>query len=271
MTAAQRTTTVRSLDQDRVVPLFHQLAARLRDEIFHGVYRPHDQIPSEPELCRLYQVSRATVRMALDKLVEQRLIYRRHGKGTFVSPPQPQLALLTDPSFAREMALRGIELSYRTLGSGKRRMPPDVVQVISSTDECAYCIERVFMGDGEPWGIARIYFHPGLGLTARHLVSDKPVIDLLLDACGVRVVEASYLYLEPILLAGREASLVELSPGTPGLNIARLFIDQTGRAVAHIQTLIRGDRCRLLFSSRQASSSTHVATHVAMGDAAASK
>jgi GntR family transcriptional regulator len=242
----------RCLDQSSPTPLFHQLVAHLRDDILQGVYRPHDQLPSEPALCRSYQVSRATVRAALDKLVEQRLIYRRHGKGTFVSQAEPQLTLLTDPSFAREMRIRGVEPSLRTLESGRRRMPASVARWFPGTDGSAYFVKRLMLGDGEPWGIVRMYFHPALELASGHFETDELMIDILLDARNVRIVDASYLSIEPVLINEAQAQQLKVDPGSPGLDVARLLVDQTGRIAVHARALFRGDCCRVLFSSREA-------------------
>lgn len=243
---------VANLDPSRSVPLFHQLVARLRDDILGGVYRPHDQLPSEPALCRLYDVSRATVRAALDKLVEQRLIYRRHGKGTFVSPPEPQLTLLTDPSFAREMRIRGVQPELRTLLAGRRRIPAGIVRWMPGACRSTLYVERLILGDGEPWGIARMYFHPALELVSQHFESGGSMVEIMLDARGSRIVDATYLFIEPVLISEREACHLSVEPGTPGLDVARLLVDQSGRVAVHARTLFRGDRCRVLFSSREA-------------------
>jgi len=54
-----------------------------------GIYKENDKIPSESELCQLYESSRITVRKALDELVTMGVLYRRQGIGTFVRPKEP--------------------------------------------------------------------------------------------------------------------------------------------------------------------------------------
>jgi len=240
------------LDQKSPVPLFHQLLSRLRDDILSGTYHAHFKLPSEPELCRLYGVSRATVRMALDKLVEQRLVYRHQGKGTFVSAPEPQLMLLTDPSFARELRLRGVEPALRTLVAATQCAPAAVLQHMPGVESSTFYVERVILGDGAPWGIARMHFHPNYRLSAALFDSGQTMIEVLLNYVGARIVDAQYLYLQPVLIEPRDAELLEVGAGTPGLDVARLLIDQNGLAAVHARTLFRGDRCRALFSSRDA-------------------
>jgi GntR family transcriptional regulator len=240
------------LDQKSPLPLFHQLLSMLRDDILCGTYNSHDKLPSESELCHRYGVSRATVRMALDKLVEQRLVYRHQGKGTFVSAPEPQLMLLTDPSFARELRIRGMQPSIRTLAAEWRSTPADVLLEMPGALPNLFYVERVILANDEPWGIARMYFHPDYELYPDYFESGHVGFEVLAERLRIRIVDARYLYLEPVLVGERDADLLQVKAGTPGLDVARLVIDQYGRAAMHARVLFRADRCRALFSSRDA-------------------
>ena len=148
-------------------------------------------------------------------------------------------------------------------------MPPEVAEFIASPDGRALYYEGLFLGDGEPFAIVRAYWTPALGLTAEDLApgwnpsldprTQDPAPDLLesgtlLEIYGVRIIEATCVYIEPLCLDERDASFLEVSPGTAGLDMARLLIDQTGRPVTYVRTVFRGDRCRLLFSSRETAS-----------------
>ena len=62
-----------------------RIAAALRQSILDGAYAYGDKLPAERELARLFSASRSTVRRALDRLEETRLVIRRVGSGTFVS------------------------------------------------------------------------------------------------------------------------------------------------------------------------------------------
>ena len=70
------------------VPLYAQIKEILRARILDGTYQPHQQMPSESEMMAAFNVSRITVRQALDDLQNEGLIFKIHGKGTFVSKPK---------------------------------------------------------------------------------------------------------------------------------------------------------------------------------------
>lgn len=72
---------------DGRLPLYARLRDQLASRIASGEWSPGDMIPSENRLAEEYSVAVATMRMALKKLVEERLLERRQGTGTFVKRP----------------------------------------------------------------------------------------------------------------------------------------------------------------------------------------
>lgn len=88
-------------------PLYLQLMSRLKNDIMAGVYAPGARIPSEQLLCDTYGVSRVTVRKALLDLVQEGLLVRRQGKGTFVAQERLQRNLQQITSFSQACRQNG--------------------------------------------------------------------------------------------------------------------------------------------------------------------
>jgi len=84
-----------SLNQQSPIPLYRQLADRIRDDIDTGVHAVADKIPSENELALRYRIGRPTVRQATDLLVRQGRLERRRGSGTFVLPASQSIDLFS--------------------------------------------------------------------------------------------------------------------------------------------------------------------------------
>lgn len=63
---------------------FAMIAADITEQITSGTYKPGDRLPTIPELCETYHVSKITVKRAMDRLVMRGLVARRRGSGTFV-------------------------------------------------------------------------------------------------------------------------------------------------------------------------------------------
>src|SRR5580704_7577108 len=91
-------------------PLYARLKEVLRARILDGTYPPHGQMPSEHELCAMFEVSRITVRQALGDLQKEGLLFKIHGKGTFVSKPKAFQNVTSLQGFAEAMSSMGYEI-----------------------------------------------------------------------------------------------------------------------------------------------------------------
>lgn len=105
------------LKHDTSIPLHQQLSDSLRRDIETGKYAPGQKIPTELELHQLYQVSRVTVRSALDSLVKSGLLIRRRGKGTFVAQSRMSRSITHDISFSDMCLQSGMVPGARTIKS----------------------------------------------------------------------------------------------------------------------------------------------------------
>lgn len=73
------------IDKEGPLPLYWQLKEILKRKIERGEFKPGDRIPTEDELCKRFAISRTPVRQALVELVNEGLLFRRRGRGTFVN------------------------------------------------------------------------------------------------------------------------------------------------------------------------------------------
>ena len=100
------------------LPLYQQLYEILRNKIKTKEWQVSQLIPSEPELMATYEVSRVTVRQVLDMLVNDGLIYRQRGKGSFVASPTLEQSMARIVSFTEDMQQRGLQPGTKVLRAG---------------------------------------------------------------------------------------------------------------------------------------------------------
>lgn len=87
----------------------------LKEKIILGEFKPGEQIPSEPKLAEQFSVSRLTVRSAISELVNEKLLYRRHGLGTFVSKPRVETSELSAISLQQNTLEKGFSIRSTVL------------------------------------------------------------------------------------------------------------------------------------------------------------
>lgn len=128
--------------------------AQLRDVLADLASRelgPDAAIPSERELMSTYDVSRATVRRAIESLIVDGLLTRIHGKGTFVARPRLESRLHL-ASFSQDMRRRGLIPSTVLLGIAADQPPADVAAALELDGDStrAWRVDRVRLADGQP-------------------------------------------------------------------------------------------------------------------------
>jgi GntR family transcriptional regulator len=132
-------------------PLYLQLKRWIEDAVATGAIRPGDALPSERDLALKVDVSRVTVRKAVQHLVRDGVLVQRHGSGTFVAPQthrvEQSLSQLT--SFAEDMARRGMSLKSVWLDRGLYHPSPEetVVLGLSPSEQVARVARLRITGD----------------------------------------------------------------------------------------------------------------------------
>lgn len=99
------------------IPLYVQIRKAIQDDILNKVLLPGQKLPSEDELAARFGVSRMTVRQGISDLIDEGLIYRRHGVGTFVAQPHVERDHTHLTNFIEMARKEGIDLKVRLLAA----------------------------------------------------------------------------------------------------------------------------------------------------------
>ena len=105
------------LDRKGSVPLYEQIKNIIEQQIKNGELKEGEKIPSERELCEIYDVSRITVRQAIALAENEGLLYRSQGMGTFVAKPKIKQELTRVNTFETSLAQHGFVASTETFKS----------------------------------------------------------------------------------------------------------------------------------------------------------
>lgn len=103
------------IEHNTPVPLYIQLKDNIKKAIEDGELKPDNQIPSERELCNKYNVSRITVRQAIAEAVNEGLLYKIQGKGTFVKQSKIEQGLVKLTSFSKTLLNKGLKASSQVI------------------------------------------------------------------------------------------------------------------------------------------------------------
>ena len=221
-------------------PLYLQLKRWIEAAISRGTIRPGDALPSERDLAAKVDVSRVTVRKAVQQLVRDGVLVQRHGSGTFVAPQphrfEQSLSQLT--SFAEDMARRGLTVRSLWLDRGLYQPTSEETMALGlSPGERVARVARLRISGETPLAIERA------ALSAAILPDPEaigPSLYAHLERGGHRPVRAVQR-IRAANLGQEDARLLETAEGAAALHIERMAFLASGRVVEFTRSVYRGD------------------------------
>jgi len=204
-------------------------------------------IPSERRLSSDLGVSRLTLRAAVEDLVRDGFLVRRHGSGTFVSHPKIAQQL-TLTSFSEDMRRRGMVPGSRTLQLQEIHAGADLGRALNVSPATRVVrIQRLRLADDETMAIEILHvpqpFVPGL--TRELLETVGSFYELLEQRYGV-VIVSGIQTIEPTVTDEEESALLGVPLHSPAFLFERTSQAADGRTVEFVRSVYRGDRYRLV-------------------------
>ena len=221
---------------------YGKLALALRDRILQGEWTPGDVIPSEASLAQSYGVALGTIRQALALLVEDGVLQRRHGKGTFVTKGVDGASMMRFFRFRGADEANSEAPQSRILSSRLRAATPTAAHALGLPQKAQVLhLERLRSLSNEPC-LLEIIVLP-LPMFGKLVDSDTDTWDDLLypmlqQRCGV-VIQKTQDSLSFSQLNTTQAKRLKLAAGHPCVLVERRAFDMAGRCVELRTT--RGD------------------------------
>jgi GntR family transcriptional regulator len=225
--------TKQSETRERVLDLIESLAVG-------------EAIPSERQLSVELGVSRLTLRAALDDLVREGYLERRHGAGTYVS--EPKIAQeLSMTSFTEDMRRRGMVPSSRTLELKAVPAGARLGRLLHvSPSEPVTVVKRLRYADRETMAIETLHVAESRvpGLSAKDL-EERSFYELLEERFGIVVVGGTQA-IEPTVTNEEESAALGVPLHSPAFLFERTTKAADGTIVEYVRSIYRGDRYRLV-------------------------
>jgi DNA-binding GntR family transcriptional regulator len=220
------------IDRDAQEPAYAQLANILRHKIADGEFRPGDQLPSEAQLCRQYEISPMTVRRSINLLADQGVISTAQGRGTFVKALEWSTAKF-DLEELQNFFQNNEETNIKLLDV--RIIPADTRTArklaLCEGDNTIY-IRRLITQDNQP-----IFYHRA------YLVYDpkRPIVEAEMDATSLQglfangdnvLLKRGELTIAATLMNEEEANILQVSAPAAAFYLEHIFYDFNDQPVS---------------------------------------
>ena len=240
MSATRRPTG--AVDRALRSPRYIQVYSAIRDWIYQGTYKPGQRLPTEGELCELFAVSRITTRKAVDMLVDEELVTRQPGRGTFVVGDLADAPVLGD----MEQLLRKVERlgkNTRVASAEVQELPADAETRLDLGLAAGARVQRashVRLLNKEPIGYVVTYVPSDLDVRFDlNELNESPMLTLL-ERKGVDIASCDQV-ITATLADGRLAGLLGTTVGAPLVHIRLMVFDSRRRPVERLVAWYRAD------------------------------
>lgn len=234
------------LERNSAKPLHMQLEELIREKLAAGEWAPGISIPSENELSTENGVSRMTARNVVTKLVQEGLLFRIPGKGTYVSEQKIEAKSLSYEGIREQLELMGYEVSTQLLDARIVKINKDVRQKLQiENDEKVYIVKRLRSVKGQPLSLHISYIPVKLAPNLDRLnLVDEQLCSILSKNYELNR-DRIYEELESVAASKEEAEYLQVVEGHPLLLLQDTIVDQNGIPFEYAKVVFRGDKIKL--------------------------
>ena len=215
----------------------------LQQQIINGDYLVGDLMPAEPDLQKRYNVSRITVRHAVQLLVDEGYVERIHGVGTIVLSQKKSLQLQNLLSFSEENKEYNLQSSLFSFEASIPASPLVCSQLDLPKSAMVSCHERIRWIDEIPISFQRVYCPSFISLSAEELSSSDASLYQLFRIKGYMVKKANET-IESVVANEELAKILKVAENSPLLYVQRVTRDEQDRLIEYAEFFYRGDRYR---------------------------
>ncbi len=241
----------KTVNRESLQKLYVQMYSIVKEKIETEEWPPGSQIPTEDELCRTYEVSKATVRTAVSELVKSGHLRKQQGKGTFVvyRPQDPGVTMKT--KLTEDMFGEGVNVKKEVLAKGLQEPSGEiktVLRISGNTHDpgALYYILCKRVVNGETVYLEESYIPPAMLPGIEHEdICRRPLYDLIQEK-GVKKISKVVQTIEIAEAETQAASHLSVDAGTPVLLLHRLLIGTDSRPLAYTRLLGPGKKYKIL-------------------------
>lgn len=226
-------------------PLYEQLLSYFRLMIQTGQLVPGDRLIPENELCSLLQVSRTTVRQAMDQLVAEGLIVRYKGRGSFVANSKIKRPIHYLYNFTENIRELGAVPSSAVLHVAVEVAEPALMQTLElpKTQPYVFHLTRIRCANDAPILLEDTYvpYYLCRGIETVDF-QHHSLYKTLEDTYQLKLYHATET-IEAILIGTSDASILQCPEGIPGYRITRRSQLESGHPFEYTSSITNAQRC----------------------------
>lgn len=233
-------------------PLYQKIYSEIKKNIFEGVFGQAEKLPSENELCSIFNVSRITIRKALDMLTEDGLVVKIQGKGSYANASNKMLGQIEATSSFSEFATAQGKQHNSTILKREILQDKYIAEKLNlAADKDLIFIQRILTLDDVPLMLDKAWLPASLFPNLLTEISEKKSLYETLSSIYHEKVVDSRKELNVSLPKNKQAQFLEVAENTPLFIVNKVALNQYNIPIEFSQLTVRGDKMTYLIDSSQ--------------------
>ena len=239
---------MQEINKNSPLPLYYQLKESILTAIKNKEFEVGDRLPSERELAEYHNISRMTVKKAVDILVDNGYLIRKQGSGTFISDYQESYSISPLLSFSREMEQKGLSYKSQLLKFSKIKNDKISKKMNLSSDKELYHIQRLRLIEDKPFLLENTYLSAEKfnGLEKEE-IENNSLYKIIKDKYKIKLINAE-AEVEAVIFDSQTAKKMQVQEGILGLYFEQFSKNENNKIIEYTSAYYRNDNYKFKFS-----------------------
>jgi GntR family transcriptional regulator len=227
------------------VPFYVQLVSYIKIQIQAGIFKPGDKMLTENELCKILNVSRTTIRQCMNRLMDEGLLVRHRGKGSFIADQKLRRNINYLYNFTENIRRTGAvpgSIVFRKEVKTADQFISEKLQLPQSNKR-VFFLSRLRCADNEPLLLENTYI-------PYYLCEEIETFDFSVSSL-YQILSNNYalnLYhavetIEAVIINGDNKRVLNCKGRMPGYKIQRISYLESGYIFEYTTSITRADKC----------------------------
>jgi len=246
---------MKKVNKNSPLPLYYQLKENILEQIKNDEFKKDDKLPSERELAEYHDISRMTVKKAIDMLVDSGYLYKKQGSGTYIASGREKYTISPLASFTKEMVNKGLNFKSKII-KFENIHDEDVSKKFNLNPKTKfYHLQRLRLIEEQPFLLENTYLPeyivPNLSIEE---LEDDSLYKILKEKYNIHLQKAE-AEIEAVIFSKKIADKMKLKEGMLGIYYEQFSKNAEGEIIEYTSAYYRNDNYRFKFTFNLDSSS----------------
>ena len=238
---------MKEINKNSPLPLYYQLKESILEAIKNEEIVVGEKIPSERELAEYHNISRMTVKKAVDILVNNDYLIKKQGRGTFVSNYKESYSISPLLSFTKEMEKKGLNYKNKILNFTKVKDKKIAKKLNFKENDKFFRFERLRLIENKPFLLEKTYLSTKkIADLKQEELKNNSLFKLIKNKYNIKLKNAE-AEIEAVILNDQIAKKMKVKEGMLGLYFEQISRDENDEIIEYTSAYYRNDNYKFKF------------------------